>query len=147
MGVWDEADIRIDDRVAIRLGEIRFRFTPSGGPGGQHANRSATQAELLFDVAGSPSLTEDQRARVRAALKGSIDGEGVLHLVSQATRSQYRNREDVLQRFQRRMRRALRVRKPRRPTRPTAASRRERLAGKRRRAEVKRARRPPPDVG
>lgn len=140
----DEGDIRIDDRVAIRRGEIRFRFTPGGGPGGQHANRSSTQVELLFDVAGSPSLTEGERARVRAALKGYIDGEGVLHLVSTSTRSQYRNREDVLLRFRRLMRRALRVPKARRPTRPTAAARQARLAAKRRRSETKRGRRPPP---
>lgn len=139
--MWDEGDIRIDDGVAIRRGEVRFRFTPSGGPGGQHANRSATQVELLFDVAGSPGLTEEQRARIRAALRGYIDGEGVLRLVSQSTRSQYRNREDALLRFQRLMRRALRVAKPRRPTRPTGAARRERLAAKRRRGELKRTRR------
>jgi ribosome-associated protein len=142
--MWDDAEIRVNDRVAIPRGEIRFRFTPSGGPGGQHANRSATQVELLFDVAGSPSLAGEERARVRAALKGSIDGEGVLHLISRATRSQYRNREDVLLRFQRLLRRALRVTVARRPTRPTAGARRARLEGKRRRAEVKRARRRPP---
>ncbi len=144
--MWDDAEIRVNDRVAIPQGEIRFRFTPSGGPGGQHANRSATQVELLFDVAGSPSLTDDERARVRAALKGYMDGEGILHLVSRSTRSQYRNREDVILRFRRLMRGALRVPRARRPTRPTAAARRARLAAKRQRSEVKRARRPPPAV-
>ncbi|HYB72513.1 MAG TPA: alternative ribosome rescue aminoacyl-tRNA hydrolase ArfB [Candidatus Sulfotelmatobacter sp.] len=142
--MWEEAEIRVNDRVAIPRGEVRFRFTPSGGPGGQHANRSATQVELLFDVGRSPSLTDQERARVGAALKGYIDGGGILHLVSQATRSQYRNREDVLLRFQRLLRGALRVPKARRPTRPTAGARRARLEGKRRRAEVKRARRRPP---
>ncbi len=141
--MWDEAEIRVNERVRIPQGEIRFRFTPSGGPGGQHANRSATQVELLFDVAGSPSLGEAERARVRAALRGAIDGEGILHLVSQSTRSQYRNREDVLRRFQRALRRALVVPKARRPTAPTAAARRARLEAKRRRGAVKQARRPP----
>ncbi len=141
-----DENIRINDHVTIRHGEIRFRFTPSGGPGGQHANRSATQVELLFDAASSPSLTDGERARVLAALKGSIDQEGMLHLVSQSTRSQYRNREDVVQRFQRLLRAALRVPKARRPTRPTAAARQARLEGKRRRSGIKRGRRPPSEA-
>lgn len=139
-----EGDIRITDRVVIPARELRFRFAPSGGPGGQHANRSATQVELLFDVAGSPSLSDAERGRVLAALKGYIDREGTLHLVSRSTRSQYRNREDVVRRFQGLLRRALRVAKLRRPTRPTAAARRARLEAKRRRAAMKRARRERP---
>jgi ribosome-associated protein len=142
--VWDDADLRIDDRVTIRRDELRFRFTPAGGPGGQHANRSATQVELLFDVAGSPSLSGEQRARVLALLQGHIDQGGTLHLVSRSTRSQYRNREDVLLRFRRLLRAALRVRAARRPTRPPAAARRVRLEAKRRRGEVKRTRRERP---
>jgi ribosome-associated protein len=145
--VGDGTDIRINDRVTIGAAEIRFRFTPSGGPGGQHANRSATEVELLFDLAASPSLTPDERARARTALAGSVNREGTLHLVSRSTRSQYRNREDVLRRFQRLLRAALRVPAARRPTRPTAAARRRRLEGKRRRGDIKRGRRtsPPPD--
>ena len=143
MQIFD-AVIRINDRVAIPPAELRFRFVAGGGPGGQHANRSATQVELLFDVAGSPRLTDAERARVLAALKGYIDQEGTLHLVSQSTRSQYRNREDVIQRFRRLLRGALRVPKARRPTRPTEAARRARLEAKRRRAEAKRRRRAPP---
>lgn len=139
-----DADIRVNERVVIPQRELRFRFTPSGGPGGQHANRSATQVELLFDVAGSPSLTAEERPRVMARLRGYIDQEGTLHLVSQSTRSQYRNREDVLLRFQRLLRDALRVPKARRPTRPTQGARRARLEGKRRRGEAKRRRRVPP---
>ena len=136
-----DGDIRITDQVVIPARELRFRFATSGGPGGQHANRSATQVELLFDVAGSPSLTEAERGRVLVALKGYIDREGTLHLVSQSTRSQYRNREDVLRRFQAMLRRALRVPKARRPTRPSAAARRARLEAKRRRGAMKRTRR------
>ena len=141
--VISDGDIRITDQVAIPAREVRFRFATSGGPGGQHANRSATQVELLFDVAGSPSLSEAERGRVRAALKGYIDREGTLHLVSRSTRSQYRNREDVLLRFWRLLRAALRVPKVRRPTAPTAAARRARLEDKRRRSQAKRGRRPP----
>ena len=138
-----DEDLPINDHVTIRHSELHFRFTPSGGPGGQHANRSATQVELLFDAAGSPSLTDVERARVLAALKGYIDHEGTLHLVSRSTRSQYRNREDVVLRLQRLLRAALRVPKGRRPTRPTAAARQARLEGKRRRSKIKRARRRP----
>ncbi len=124
----------------VPLDELRFRFSRSGGPGGQHVSRSATQVELLFDVARSPSLTEEQRALVLRRLRGYIDADGVLHLVSSSTRSQLRNREEVVRRFAQMMERALRVPKPRRPTRPTAAARARRLAEKRHRAEIKRLR-------
>jgi len=130
-----------DEGFAIPLDELKFRFSRSGGPGGQHVNRSATQVELLFDVAHSPSLTEEQRARVLRRLRGYIDADGVLHLVSSGTRSQLRNREEVVRRFAQMMERALRVPKPRRATRPSAAARERRLAQKRRRAEIKRLRR------
>ncbi|HOG46000.1 MAG TPA: alternative ribosome rescue aminoacyl-tRNA hydrolase ArfB [Anaerolineae bacterium] len=128
--------------LAIPAGELRFRFSRSGGPGGQHVNRSATQVELLFDVAHSPSLSEEQRARVMADLATRIDREGVLHLFSSGTRSQLQNREEVVQRFQTLLRRALHVARPRHPTRPTAAARERRLSGKRRRGEAKERRRP-----
>jgi len=134
--------IRITDEVVIPISELRFRFARSSGPGGQHVNRSATQVELLFDVAGSPSLDEAQRQRVLTKLKSRIDKEGVLHLVSQETRSQLRNREEAVERFQELMRDALHVPKSRRPTRPTRAVRERRLEEKRRRSGTKRDRRP-----
>ena len=139
--------VRITDTVSIPISELHFRFTRSSGPGGQHVNRSATQVELLFDVAGSPSLDETQRRRVLSKLKSRLDKEGVLHLVSQETRSQLRNREEVVERFRELMRDALRVPKSRRPTRPTRGARERRLEEKRRRSEAKRSRRPvPPDA-
>lgn len=134
--------VRITNSVAIPMSELRFRFARSSGPGGQHVNRSATQVELLFDLAGSPSLSEAQRQRALRALKSYTDKRGVLHLVSQAYRSQLRNREEVVERFRRLMRQALRVPKRRRPTRPTRGARERRLAAKRRRSEVKGRRRP-----
>jgi ribosome-associated protein len=133
--------LRISEQLEIPLAELRFRFSRSGGPGGQHVNRSATQVELLFDVGGSASLSEEQRTLVMRRLRRHIDRDGTLHLVSSSTRSQYRNRQEVLARFARLMERALRVRPPRRPTRPTAAARERRLAEKRRRSEAKRMRR------
>jgi len=130
----------VSDAVSIPLAELRFRFSRSSGPGGQHVNRSATQVELQFDVAHSPSLSDEQRALVLHRLSGYIDTDGVLHLVSSSTRSQLRNREEVTLRFARLMERALRPSKPRRPTRPTGAARARRLEEKRRRSQAKRLR-------
>ena len=98
--------------------------------------------ELLFDVAHSPSLTDDQRERVLARLGGYVDKEGMLHLTAQSERSQLRNREEVVERFGRMMRGALRVRKRRKPTRPGRKAIERRLEEKRRRSERKKRRRP-----
>ncbi len=134
-------DIHITDTLAIPLSELSFQFSRSGGPGGQHVNRSATQVELTFDVAGSPHLDEAQRARVMAALKSYIDSRGVLHLTSQTTRSQHRNRADVIERFQRLMQRALHIPKRRRPTRPPPRVKEERLQAKHHQSLIKQRRR------
>jgi len=142
MTAMNESALRITNSISIPISELRFRFARSSGPGGQHVNRSATQVELLFDVANSPSLNEAQRERVLRRLRSRIDQDGILHLVSQETRSQLRNREEVVKRFQVLMREALRVPKRRLPTRPTRASQERRLREKRRRSEAKRSRRP-----
>ena len=142
MSVLGEKVLRITNNLTIPLSELRFRFARSSGPGGQHVNRSATRVELLFDVAGSPSLTQVQRERALKALASYIDSDGVLHLVSQTFRSQLRNREEVVERFQTLMRKAMRVPKRRRPTRPSRAAREKRLASKRRRSQIKRQRGP-----
>jgi ribosome-associated protein len=136
----DDDILQINDKLAICPDELSFRFSRSSGPGGQHAQKSSTRVELLFDVANSPSLTDKQRARVLERLTGYIDSTGVLHLTAQSERSQRRNREEVVDRFQALMRGALRRRKKRKPTRPTAASQERRLHQKRRRGEVKRGR-------
>ncbi len=132
--------IEITHDLAIPLSEISFRYSRSSGPGGQHVNRSETRVELLFDVAHSPSLADEQRARLLSRLGTYVDGEGTLHLFSSLTRSQLANREDVTARFQALLRAALRQRKRRLPTRPTAAGRERRLKEKRARSEIKRAR-------
>ncbi len=137
----DEDIVQITDEVAIPLSELRFHFARSSGPGGQHVNRSATKVELLFDVARSPSLNEAQRHRVLKALGSRIDQEGILHVVSQAHRSQLRNREEAIERFRKLMERALHIPKRRVPTRPTKAAQERRLAAKRHRSEIKRMRR------
>jgi ribosome-associated protein len=104
-------------------------------------NKTETQVELLFDVAHSPSLSDDQRQRILSKLKNLIDQDGVLHLAAQSERSQLRNREIVTARFQEVLAAALRVPKKRRPTRPTAASKAKRIESKKRRGQIKRLRR------
>lgn len=138
----DPAFLPITAQLAIPLAELDFRFSRSSGPGGQHVQRSDTRVELLFDVAHSPSLTDEQRARIRGRLAGYIDSNGVLHLFSSATRSQLENRADVTVRFQRLLAAALRPRKHRVPTRPSAAARERRLREKRARSQAKRLRGP-----
>jgi ribosome-associated protein len=136
----DDELLIINDQVSIPPAELSFRFSRSSGPGGQHVQKTSTRVELLFDIANSPSLSEPQRARVLERLAGYIDSAGVLHLVAQSERSQLRNREEVVARFQALMRRALQRRKRRKPTRPTAASKERRLRKKRRRSEIKQQR-------
>jgi ribosome-associated protein len=123
--------------VSIPLSEIELRVSRSSGPGGQHANVTASRVEAVFDVAESPSLSEAQRKRVMARVGPRLTA------VAQDTRSQARNRELALERLQSRLASALAVPRTRRPTKPTKASRTERLESKRRRSDTKRARRRP----
>jgi ribosome-associated protein len=136
----DDSALKITETLDIPLAELDFQFSRSGGPGGQHVNRSATQVELTFDVANSPSLTEAQRARILSQLKSYIDSRGILHLSSQTTRSQHRNRAEVIERFQNLLRRALHIPKRRVPTRPPAQVKERRLAEKRRKSTLKEGR-------
>ena len=138
-----DTDLRITETVAIPLAELHFQFSRSGGPGGQHVNRTASQVELTFDVLNSPSLNEAQRARVLSKLQSYIDTRGVLHLTSQTTRSQHHNRAEVVERFALLLQRALHVPKRRVPTRPSAAAEARRLAEKQRTSVIKRQRRRP----
>ncbi len=124
--------------------ELEFRATRSGGPGGQHVNTSSTRIELIFDLEGSPTLTDPERDRARRRLRSRLDAEGRLRVVAQDERSQYRNRRLATERFCALMRAALAPPPPpRRPSRPTRASTEERLDSKRRDATRKRMRRPP----
>ena len=123
--------------VAIPLREIVVRTSRSSGPGGQHANVTASRVEAVFDVCASRALSEEQRDRIASRLGP------VVRAVAQDTRSQSRNRELALERLRRRLDGALAVQRPRRATKPTAASRRRRAESKRRRGELKRLRRRP----
>src|SRR5437588_7463647 len=129
--------IRVTRSVVVPLGEIELRFSRSSGPGGQHAQRTETRVEALFDVEVSTALSPAQKRRVIAK------AGPVLRAVAQDERSQWRNRELAVGRLVEALRAALRVERRRRPTRPTAASRERRLEQKRHRAELKRLRRPP----
>jgi ribosome-associated protein len=121
---------------AIPLSELRWRFSRSGGPGGQHANTADTRAEVVFDVAASPSLGPRQRQRLLEKLGPEV------RAVASDERSQARNRSLALDRLRERLADALHVETPRRPTRPTRASQVRRVDAKRRRSETKRLRRP-----
>jgi ribosome-associated protein len=123
--------------VAIPLREIVVRASRSSGPGGQHANVTASRVEATFDAAASPSLTDAQRARILARCGP------VVRAVAQDARSQARNRELALERLRDRLARALHVPRARHTTRPTAASRVRREQAKRRQAQRKRERRRP----
>lgn len=138
-----EGAIQVNPALAIPAAELSYRASRSGGPGGQHVNTSSTRIELVWDVANSPSLTEEQRARLLEKLSGRINSEGVLALASAATRSQHRNREDVTERFAILLREALEVPRARRKTRPSRASKERRLQEKKQRSETKRIRRSP----
>jgi ribosome-associated protein len=124
--------------------ELEFRATRSGGPGGQHVNTSSTRVELVFDLDGSPTLTDAERELARRRLRRRLDADGRVRVVAQDERSQLRNRRLATERFCELMRAALAPPPPpRRPTAPTRAAREERLESKRRGGERKRMRRPP----
>jgi ribosome-associated protein len=138
----DESLVPIDPSLSVPRAELAFRASRAGGPGGQHVNTSSTRVELTWDVAASPSLSDEQRERLLERLANRIDKEGVLRLAERNSRSQHQNREAVIERFQRIVAEALRVQKRRRRTRPPAAAKEARLQDKKRRARVKRDRGP-----
>jgi len=135
----------VSRELRLPLAELEFRATRSGGPGGQHVNTSSTRVEVWWDVGASPSLSEEQRARLMTRLATRLDNSGRLRLVSSTSRSQLRNREDVTERLREVVARALEVPRPRRRTKPTRSSKLARVEAKRRRSAVKRERRPPRD--
>ena len=135
----DGESIRVTRSVAIPASEIDLRFSRSSGPGGQHAQKTESRVEAVFDVEASTALSPVQKRRV------VTKAGAVLRAVAQDERSQWRNRELAVERLVEALREALRVERRRVPTKPTAAARERRLEEKRRRAQTKRLRRPPPD--
>jgi ribosome-associated protein len=138
----DDSLLAVDEQLAIPRAELSYQATRSGGPGGQHVNTSSTRVELTWNVAGSAALTDAQRERIMMKLPRRIDKEGVLRLVSGASRSQHQNREDVTERLRRMIAAALKEPKPRRRTKPPRAAREKRLEQKKRRSDLKKRRGP-----
>ncbi len=126
--------------VTLPRSEIELRFSRSSGPGGQHAQRTETRVEAVFDVEASSALTDRQKQRV-VARTGPV-----LRAIAQDERSQWRNRELAVERLVDELRAALHVPRRRKPTKPTRAAKERRLADKRRRGDLKRLRRPPDDA-
>jgi ribosome-associated protein len=135
---WSVQDpLPVRPGLAIPLAEVELRTSRSSGPGGQHANVTASRVEAVFDVGASETLSEEQKARIAARLGPRVTS------TAQDTRSQARNRDLALERLAARLAHALEVRRPRQRTRPTASSKRRRVDEKKRRGDIKRARRRP----
>ena len=132
--------LEIGHGAEVPLSEVELRTSRSSGPGGQHANVTASRVEAVFDVDASRSLSDEHKQRITTRLGP------VVRATAQDTRSQTRNRELALERLRSRLAAALTVQRPRRATRPSGAARRKRLDAKRRHSDLKRARRrPSPD--
>jgi ribosome-associated protein len=131
--------IRVTRTVAVPPAEIQLRTSRSSGPGGQHAQKSETRVEALFDVEASSALSEAQKRRVLAKT-GPI-----IRAVAQDERSQLRNKELATERLVAALREALKVERTRVPTKPSRAAKAKRVDSKKRRGETKRLRRPPQD--
>jgi ribosome-associated protein len=131
--------MQIGERTTIPLQEVEIRTSRSSGPGGQHANVTASRVEATLDLTSCSGLDEDQRQRLIGRFGARVTAS------AQDTRSQSQNRELALKRLQQRLTTALVVAPPRRPTRPTKGSVTRRLDDKRRQGERKRDRRPPPE--
>jgi len=136
-----DSGIVVSPTLTIPAGEITFRATRAGGPGGQHVNTSSTRIELLWDVTHSTAITEEERSRLLEKLAARLDSEGMVRVVASDRRSQAQNREAAAERLASIVRQALVVPRKRRKTRPTAASREQRLSEKKRHSERKRDRR------
>ena len=133
--------VRVNESVVIPRDELVARASRSGGAGGQHVNTSSTRIELVWNVAASRALTDEQRERVLQKLSSRLDGERNLRVVASDRRSQRQNRESAEERMTELVRQALIVPKKRRPTKPTRAAKQARLESKRRISDKKRERR------
>lgn len=133
--------IHILPSVKIPWSELRFRTSRSGGPGGQNVNKLETRVELLFDVIQSSSLTDDQKRAIAGHLGSRIDAEGILHVTSQRSRSQWENRQLATERFEELLRHALTPRKKRVATRASQSSTERRLESKKKQGQKKKIRR------
>ena len=134
-------NVTLNDTISIPVSELEIRFIRSGGPGGQHVNKTSTQVELTFDLMNSPSIPEHDKEWLMEKLRHRLDSSGKLRLTSQDTRSQRQNKGIVLERFGEMLRHALRRPKKRKPTKPSKAAVQKRIDSKKRRSETKSQRR------
>lgn len=134
-------DLTVSRRLVIPERELEWRFSRSGGPGGQHSNKVSTRAELRWNVRESEAVSEGARAILLERLASRLDADGTLRVVDAETRSQRENRARARERMREILQAALAPRKRRRPTKPSRASKRRRLEAKRRHSEKKQRRR------
>ncbi len=129
--------LHITSSLQIPLSELRFRTSRSSGPGGQNVNKLETRVELVFDVAGSPSLSEDQKNICLTHLASRIDARGILHISSQKSRSQWENKQLVIEKLVSLLHGALKVRRKRIRTSPTHSSKERRVQSKKKHGQKK----------
>jgi len=128
-------------QLRIPDGELQWTFVRSGGPGGQNVNKVASKAVLRWNLAGSPSLPEDVKTRLRAQQRNRIASDGDVIITSQRYRDQERNKQDCLEKLRDMILRASIIPKPRKPSKPGRAARERRLQVKRHRSDIKKSRR------
>jgi ribosome-associated protein len=138
--------IEINESLSIGENEIEFVFSPSSKPGGQKVNKASTRVTLVFDVGTSPSLSADQRRRIKQRLRGRLTKDGMLRVVSQQHRSQYANRQAATERFARLLGEALKKTPRRKRTSVPPEAQEQRLREKKRRSLLKSSRSGVPDI-
>lgn len=134
MTKFNEREVRmpmeINSTVTIPEKELKFQFTRASGPGGQNVNKVSSRVELLFNVSASANLNEKEKETIRFKLKTRLDSEGILHIASQESRSQWTNRARVVEKFAELLRGALTVRKKRMKTKPSRSAKEVRIKSK-----------------
>ena len=137
--------LNVTPTIAIPRSELQYRASRAGGPGGQHVNTSSTRIELLWDLAGSTAVTEEERARLHTKLAARLDADGMVRVVASDRRSQGQNKQAADARLASLVKHALHVPKPRKATKPTRAAKEKRLSEKKHRSDIKKTRRPDDD--